>query len=403
MSEIVKAEYNALGEDNNYKTYYFKTSADLVEGLSTVGSTGSYNDLKNKPVLVNSVNGQTGDVVVDLPVGHMYWSVEPNVPAGRLPAMGATYNRALYFDLWNWAQERGLVISESEWQAQASANGGNCAFYSDGDGSTTFRVPSIKCWVKGADGEEIGSYLEAGLPNVTGEFQLAGSNTTANRLSVRDCTGAFSSVEIGELSGYSTDTPKFTRTKAVFNASNSNAIYGNSDTVQPPSLVGQWLIVAFGVAHNIGNADVANVMQAVESVQTAIAPFGSLKVEADGTLTWDGKSLINNGTVTQKASGTVTCKETTNVTYTISNLTALKPLHIGMVNTGANRIFVSVTSGTSANAKNTNDNKASTIGHYSLTGYGRDRWSTIVPTGTSVVLTFYAYAGDSTMTIIAYQ
>jgi hypothetical protein len=53
-------------------------------------------------------------------------------------------------------------------------------------------------------------------------------------------------------------------------ASRSSFVYGNSDTVQPKSLVGQWLIVAFGTVSNVGNADVANVMQAVERVQTGL-------------------------------------------------------------------------------------------------------------------------------------
>lgn len=39
MSEIVKSEYNALGEDNNYKTHYFKTSVDQVVGLGRRKST----------------------------------------------------------------------------------------------------------------------------------------------------------------------------------------------------------------------------------------------------------------------------------------------------------------------------------------------------------------------------
>lgn len=39
MSEIVKSEYNALGEDNNYKTHYFKTSADQVVGLGRMKNT----------------------------------------------------------------------------------------------------------------------------------------------------------------------------------------------------------------------------------------------------------------------------------------------------------------------------------------------------------------------------
>ncbi len=36
--EIVKSEYNALGEDNNYKTHYLKTSADQVVGLGRMKS-----------------------------------------------------------------------------------------------------------------------------------------------------------------------------------------------------------------------------------------------------------------------------------------------------------------------------------------------------------------------------
>lgn len=200
-------------------------------------------------------------LIIDLPVGHMYWSIEPNVPAGRLPAMGATYNRALYADLWAWANSVGLVKSESEWQAIASANDGNCAYYSSGDGSTTFRVPSIKCWVKGANSvDEVGSYLEAGLPNIETQgfcgiqsaYPTKGLTYEWNSAYGRDGGGVNDAYEI------------------FIDASLSSSIYGNSDTVQPPSIVGQWLIVAFGVAHNIGEADVANVMQAVEQVQTGL-------------------------------------------------------------------------------------------------------------------------------------
>ena len=222
----------------------------------------------NRTSDVTSVNGQTGDVVVDLPVGHMYFSVEPTVPTGRLPAFGALYNRSLYADLWAYAQERGLVISESQWQARANANGGNCAYYSDGDGSTTFRVPSLKCWVKGANGiEEVGSYLSAGLPNITGGFRT-GWFYTQDR---SDPTGAFGVDDTAKSTVECWETQYNAYDGITFNASKSNAIYGNSNTVQPPSIVGMFLIVAFGVAHNIGEADVANVMQAIESTQSTIS------------------------------------------------------------------------------------------------------------------------------------
>lgn len=234
---------------------------------------------------VKTVNGKTGDVVVDLPVGHMYWSVEPNVSTGRLPALGATYNRSLYADLWAWANSVGLVKTESEWQAIASANDGNCAYYSSGDGSSTFRVPSIKCWVKGASStEEVGSYLEAGLPNITG-------NASAN---IQNAVGTLGYQVNGAFKKGTISGAKHSNDYSVeglgFDASRSNSIYGNSDTVQPPSIVGQWLIVAFGVAHNIGEADVANVMQAVETAQTVASEANS---KIDGIVDYIVESYRN--------------------------------------------------------------------------------------------------------------
>lgn len=56
---------------------------------------------------------------------------------------GSTYSRELYSDLWNLIQTKGWYKPESEWQQIASANGGYCPWYSDGDGSTTFRTPKF--------------------------------------------------------------------------------------------------------------------------------------------------------------------------------------------------------------------------------------------------------------------
>ena len=109
-----------------------------------------------------------------LPVGFQYFQTNPNVPAGSLPLLGGEYSRTTYADLWAWVQtQSGYLLEESAWQAKAAANGGNVPFYSKGDGSTTFRVPALKCWVRGANSiNEVGGYLAAGLPNITGGFGL---------------------------------------------------------------------------------------------------------------------------------------------------------------------------------------------------------------------------------------
>lgn len=72
MSEIVKSEYNALGEDNNYKTHYFKTSADQVVGLGRMKNTEYqvgdvvYSDTNNKVALKCITDGTTSNTELDV-------------------------------------------------------------------------------------------------------------------------------------------------------------------------------------------------------------------------------------------------------------------------------------------------------------------------------------------------
>lgn len=204
-----------------------------------------------------------------LPVGFEYFTTNPNIPAGSLPLLGGVYSRTLYKDLWNWVQEQtGYLISESEWQEKSAANEGNVPFYSTGDGTTTFRVPSLKCWVKGANGiEEVGSYLSAGLPNIYGTFPLS-TRYSSTDVSLR-LSGPFSFSYEHTGAMYNTETDCSGR--ITFNANASNPIYGNSDTVQPPSIVGMWLVKAYGTITNVGSIDLAETLLKQTTEQTSIA------------------------------------------------------------------------------------------------------------------------------------
>lgn len=208
-----------------------------------------------------------------LPVGFMHFSLEKEVPAGELPASGYLYNRTLYADLWTYAQKHGLVISESEWQAIASANDGNCAYYSSGNGSTTFRVPKLPNTIASDVPSEVpvagngnGLMLSEGkryLPLTTYGIQYnplgIGHGLPSNLALGSPVTNAGTAKVADVVLGVTTD------------ASKSGIVAKTSAT----KITGQWLIVAFGVAHNIGEADVANVMQTVEQVQTQISHVDS--------------------------------------------------------------------------------------------------------------------------------
>ena len=197
-----------------------------------------------------------------LPVGHIYQSLSKNVPVGSLPLLGGEYDRTLYADLWSWANENGLVVCEVEWQSMAIALGGSCALFSDGNGSTTFRVPALKCWVKGANSvDEVGSYLQAGLPNITGSAYDVLIGGRENE------TGAFDLKKSGIHSVQGGNTNNTSYGYLEIDASRCSSVYRNDiTTVQPPSIVGMWVIVAYGSITNIGSVDVVENAKEVNRV-----------------------------------------------------------------------------------------------------------------------------------------
>lgn len=248
-----------------------------------------------------------------LPVGFEYFTTNPNIPAGSLPLQGGLYSRLAYPDLWAWVQtQQGYLIEESAWQAKATDNGGNVPFYSSGDGSTTFRVPSLKCWVKsGSSLSEVGSYLEAGLPNILG------SAGHFNSLIEYVYSGAM----FEKSSKYTNDSNAGgTQAKEIgFDASRSNKIYGNSDTVQPPSIVGMWLVKAYGTVINVGSTDVANLAQGLTQAETRISALenhgaGATVVESyrNGTKWY---RVWSDGWVEQSGSATFEGKSGTTITF----------------------------------------------------------------------------------------
>ena len=213
-----------------------------------------------------SLRGAPGESGSGLPVGFEYFSVNPNVPSGSLPLFGGTYSREIYASLWNYAKSQPkYVISEDKWQELYSANNGNVPFYSFGDGKTTFRVPSLSCWIRGASGlEEVGSYLAAGLPNIEGsitgtDYAIFGAANVINK-------GAISAGGANYTSS-GTSNSSIYKSTLTLDASKANSIYGNSNTVQPPSIIGMWLVKAYGTVIEEGNMDVTALETRINQIE----------------------------------------------------------------------------------------------------------------------------------------
>lgn len=303
----VKAPYYILGADGNYHKLLAENIAEQIEGVgrrpATAYEVGDVvaSSTNNKGLLLCTQAGTTaetdlniasknaGDVVTDgtvtwevidrritfnnlpnkpttiagygitdagLPVGHEFFTTNPNIPAGCIPLLGGEYSRTAYADLWAWVQaQAGYLLEESAWQAKAAANGGNVPFYSKGDGTTTFRVPALKCWVKGASSiSEVGGYLAAGLPDIDTNVYIGQDGRGYPN-------GSADSTTVGHAASY----PRKTK---LFRASDYNTIYGTSATVQPPSIVGLWVVKAYGAVTNVGSTDVANIATGLTSLET---------------------------------------------------------------------------------------------------------------------------------------
>lgn len=221
-----------------------------------------------------SLRGTPGESGSGLPVGFEYFSINPNLPSGSLPLFGGIYSREVYSALWEYAKSQpNYLISEEQWQALSSSNNGNVPFYSVGDGETTFRVPSLNCWVKGANGlEEVGSFLEAGLPNIEGSI----TGTDYSLFSASDIVNKGALTASGEdYTSAGTSSKSTYKNKLTLDASSSNPIYGNSDTVQPPSIVGMWLVKAYGTVINEGNLEISAIETRLNQIEELLGSIDS--------------------------------------------------------------------------------------------------------------------------------
>lgn len=74
-------------------------------------------------------------------------------------AFGGEFNRTDYPKLWTYLQANPtLVKTQAQWQTESTNNGGICGFFSDGNGTTTFRVPNLNKAFLRPDSRSIASF-----------------------------------------------------------------------------------------------------------------------------------------------------------------------------------------------------------------------------------------------------
>ena len=188
------------------------------------------------------------------PIGTVLSFAGQTAPHGYLLCNGASYKVADYPDLY-------AVIGNTY-----------------GGDTENFNIPNlIDKFIQGSTTS--GTEKEAGLPNITGTFY----HDPNAKFSL---SGAFSYTE-GSSINLQNDAANKNSGYVSFDASKSNAIYGNSDTVQPPALTMVYIIKAF---HTNEGVDSKN------EVSDPIIEYVDNKISSNLGEKVDYKVVVEDGT-----------------------------------------------------------------------------------------------------------
>jgi hypothetical protein len=196
----------------------------------------------SSPVLVGGGN----------PIGSIVpYASNGDLPEGYLICNGAAISRTEYSDLFD-------KIGTS---------------FGTGDGSTTFNVPDLRDkFIEGST--SAGTNIAAGLPNIWGAFgsfrALSGADTINPTYNYQGAISGYhnyiSQGSLANLNHYRFDY-------AQFNASTYNSIYGNSSTVQPPSVTMIYIIKALKIENEgVNIVTPYNSMDLITTSGTYTAP-----------------------------------------------------------------------------------------------------------------------------------
>ena len=166
----------------------------------------------------------------------------------------------LYPDFYNWlAAHPELQISEADYETAISTYG-ECPKYVLNTSAHTIRLAKLTNYIKMANIADGITQSAAGLPNITGEQEHLAWSTRGGAGAAG--TGAFTKSTSTGGEGSNTGDA-YNSAKVVFDASDSNPIYGNSDTNTPAHTTLFPWVCAYNAAVPASTAQAAEFQQAL--------------------------------------------------------------------------------------------------------------------------------------------
>ena len=189
-----------------------------------------------------------------VPVGTPWWGFDiRSKPTGVQLYQGQILSRFAYPVHWSYVQQKKTIITDQEWLEYSEAHNGFCPYFSYGDNVNTYRMPKIVdvhpkfvYW-----GDDVGNYVEPGLPNITGYAGFVDNDSLTYRIKADSYYGAFYGKEITGMYPFNSATSSVVNfgEGGYFDAARCSSIYGSSDTVQPPAInmiLGEYVISSVG-------------------------------------------------------------------------------------------------------------------------------------------------------------
>jgi microcystin-dependent protein len=212
--------------------FYAGLPSAMYLQCTTAGTTDTVNITIPSPVAV-------GDTITD---GTVEWTVKKLGSGGSNIPVGAIIQYAVNGSLpEDFLECDGGAVSRTLYADLFGAIG---TTYGEGDGSTTFNLPKYTDGTFPEGSTTAGTAHAAGLPNIEGSHRMSyfRQDTFGN---TTEQTGAFynagNTENVVGTAGVNITAGTGTHT-ASFDASRSNPIYGNSNTVQPKSLTTRFII-----------------------------------------------------------------------------------------------------------------------------------------------------------------
>lgn len=157
---------------------------------------------------------------------------------------------------WWTGVQPSWATDEAQWQ-ESLTNYGACGKFVYDSVNNTLRLPKITGIVEGTtDVTALGDLVEAGLPNITGSVDYAAygyyNNNYDNQGAFKNSTKSTQTGNANQLQGGGDNNGTYRKNTLIFDASDDNAIYGNSTTVQPQTIkVLYYIVIATSVKTDI--------------------------------------------------------------------------------------------------------------------------------------------------------